>query len=1008
MAEHPSVWTIPPGLAFVDTLAARLLAETRSAVDAGDPMALARYTILLPTRRACRSLAEAFLRTNAGAPLLLPRLEPIGDLDEEELAFADVGAADRLDLPPAIAPARRLLLLARLVAAFHRTPGGGAPDMDQATWLAHDLARLLDQVQSEELSFDRLAELVPDAFAVHWQTTLRFLEILTQHWPRILDEEGVIDSVARRTALIDARAQAWRDAPPADPVIAAGSTGSVPATARLIGVVAALPQGRVVLPGLDREMDEASWQALDPAHPQFGLNQLLQRLAVAREDVAVWSAETDGPGPLPETAARARLVSEAMRPAETSDAWQDIPIDRPVAEHAMAGVRRVDCPTPQEEAGVVAMVLREVLEETGKTGALVTLDRGLARRVAAELRRWGVDIDDSAGQPLAATPVGSFLLLTANLVVDAFTPVSLLAVGKHPLAAAGLPPAVFRARLRRLEWAVLRGPRPAPGLDGLRRALAALDERRLGTLGDRGEIDDLLDRVQAGSRDFAALVAGGPESPAAILRAHAAFAEALAASDQESGAERLWAGDAGEQAARLIAELIQAMADLPDMPARLYPGLLDALMAGVVIRPRYGRHPRLAIWGPLEARLQHADLIVLGGLNEGSWPREIEADPWMSRQMRARFGLPPSDRRTGLSAHDFVQAFCAREVVLTRSQRVEGTPTVPSRWLLRLDTVLRGIDPQRVGMDGWRGESWLHWQRALDAAARTAAIAPPAPAPPVKARPRRLSVTQVETWMRDPYAIYARHVLRLEALEAIDADPGAADYGTLIHAALDRFARDYPGTLPDDARERLLAIGRAVFDLDGAHPGVQAFWWPRFVRVADWIIDEERARRGALATIASEVKGRLAVSAPAGEFMLTAKADRIERRADGSLAVIDYKTGGVPTASEVRRGYAPQLPLEAAMAAAGGFEDVPAAPVAELAFWQLRGGTRAGEIKPVASPETLAEAARAGLERLVTCFDDPTTAYRAVPDPARAPRYSDYGHLARIAEWTASTSGDDS
>lgn len=999
---RPAVFTVLPGVALVDALAAELLGEA-AAVAPDDPLALSRTTVLLPTRRACRALAEAMLRASHGRPVLLPRLRPLGDIDAETLALSDDAeagdAADILDLPPAIAPVRRLLLLARMIMARE-----GA-DADQAAWLAHELAGFLDQVQTEALSFDGLAALVPDNYAKHWQTTLEFLKILTDRWPEILAEDGALDPVDRRNRLIDLQAERWRAAPSADPVIAAGSTGSVPATARLLAVVARLPRGRVVLPGLDRDMDAESWAALDAAHPQYGLRRLLDSLGIGREDVVSW-----GPSPVPAVQARARLISEVMRPVATSGAWRRPVLDAKMAGKAMAAISRIDCATPQEEAGVIAVKLREVLEHEGRTAALVTPDRTLARRVAAELRRWDVTIDDSAGQPLATTPPGSFLRLTARMMVESLAPVPFLAACKHPLAAGGQAPAAFRATLRRLETAVLRGPRSAPGFAGLHAALDGLADDRHRRVADPAALHRWLDALESKAAGFAAILAGGPAAFADLLRAHVAFAEALAASDALPGAARLWVGAAGEQAAALIAELLQAPEDFPTLSGHLYPGVLEALMAGRVVRPLFDLHPRLNIWGPLEARLQHADLLILGGLNEGTWPGEVEADPWMSRAMRAAFGLPPVERRVGLAAHDFAQAFCAPELMLTRATRVDGTPTVPSRWLLRLETVLRGVGLlESSGRGGttpfWKGGELPLWWQQINTEKKVAAALRPAPCPPLALRPRRLSVTRIETWRRNPYAIYARSVLRLQRLDDIDAEPGAADYGNFMHAALDRFVSEYPGALPGDARDRLLAIGHEILTPDRAAPELWAFWWPRFRRVADWFVATERARRETISAVATEVSGKIEITGPGGPFRLTAKADRIERRRDGRLAIIDYKTGTVPQAGHVKSGWAPQLSLEAAMATRGGFAGIPAAPVTELAYWKLSGGNPPAEIVPVnAEIEALAEAAYDGLAALIAAFDDASTPYHAVPDPDHAPRYDDYAHLARIREWSV---GDD-
>ena len=973
MAERdPSVFTIPPGEDFVAALARQMMAET-----ADDPLALSAMLVLLPTRRATRALREAFLALSGGKPMLLPRMRPLGDVDEDDPSFADEPSPD---LPPAIPELRRRLLLARLILGLGGKRGGAAT-AEQAVPLAQELGRLLDQVQIEELDFEKLATLVPDDYAAHWQITLKFLEILTKQWPRILKGEGALDPAERRGKLLTAQAEAWRAEPPDYPIIAAGSTGSIPATRRLLQVVANLPKGRVVLPGLDRDMDEDSRAALDETHPQWGLFQLLESMEVEPKRVPLWPGTVEAP--------RARLVAEAMRPAATSETWRDL--DAAAMASAMAGATRIDCPGPREEGAVIALRLRAALETEGRTAALVTPDRDLARRVAAELHRFAIEIDDSAGQPLALTEPGAFLLLTAEMVAEWFAPHAALAALKHPLAAGGLASGEFRRRVRHVETAVLRGPRPASGLSGWREQLEGRDKAWL---------DPWLAHIEAMAVPFVdAMARAAPLGE--LLEAHIGFAERLAADHETAGAARLWARDAGAAASSFVLELSEAAADaLPPVPGAAYPGLLRALMEGRAVRPAWGRHPRLSIWGPLEARLQRADLVILGGMNEGMWPGEVLADPWMSRPMRAAFGLPLPERRIGLSAHDFAQGFCAPEVVVTRAERVDGTPTVPSRWLMRLDTVLAACRLDKLPRD----PKWLNWHKALDRPETAAVPArPPAPRPPIEARPRELPVTQIEMWRRDPYSLYARRILGLKALEPIDADPDAADYGTVVHKALDAFlAQHVSGPLPEEALGHLLATGREAFGANLTRPGVWAFWWPRFERIARWFIAQETERRVLLDRAWHEVAGSLVIDGPAGPFELTAKADRIDRQADGTLVVFDYKTGLVPSAREVTAGFAPQLPLEGAIAAAGGFAGVPEGEVSALLYWHLSGGRVPGEERAAAKAPAadLIREALDGLKALVAAFDDPATAYEARPHPAHVPHYSDYLHLARVKEWS--------
>jgi ATP-dependent helicase/nuclease subunit B len=981
---RPALYTIPPHLPFLDALVAGILAET-----GGDALALSRITILLPTRRAGRALREAFLRASEGRALLLPRMLAAGDLEDDALGLAgeeSVGFAGGAEIPPAIPELRRRLLLTRLVLEWGRRRGTAPLLPGQAAMLSRELARFLDEVQSEGRDLAALDTLAPAEYAEHWQLVLQFLAIVTEHWPAILAAEGCLDPAARRNAVLAAQAEAWRRDPPAQRIIAAGLTGALPAVADLLQIVAQLPRGAVVLPGLARDGDPEDWAAIaeDATHPQHQTAQLLARFEADPADVRDWSS----PGVAQAPPERSRLAAEILRPAAATHRWRGM---APLDAAGLRGLLRLDCAGPHEEAGAIALLLRERLQIPGATAALVTPDRDLARRVAGELRRWGIEIDDSAGTPLNRTPPGVFLRLVLDLAASELAPVPLLAALKHPLAGAGWPTDVLRDAIRRLERDALRGPRPAPGFAGLAAALAAAPP----------ELNELVARLRAALVPLVAALAAPAADLAALVAAHVGAAEALAGTAAESGAERLWREDAGEAAARFVADLMAAAGDFPALRGADYPALFEALLAGPVVRPSYGRHPRLAIWGLMEARLQHADLVILGGLNEGTWPADAASDPWLSRPMRRDFGLSPPERQIGAAAHDFAQALGAPDVVLTRATRVEGTPTVPSRWLLRLDTVLRasGIEPKSL----WP-QTILAWQAELDRPSRRYDLQPPAPRPPVALRPRRLSVTEIETWMRDPYAIYARHVLKLRALDPLDADPGAAERGQLIHQSLDRFVREHPAALPADAEAHLVAIGREVFGAALSRPGIWAFWWPRFERIARWFVTIEGQRREGIAASLAELKGRLMLAGPAGEFELACRADRIDRRHDGALGIIDYKTGTVPKRGDVTLGFSPQLPLEAAIAEAGGFAGLPAAPVAELAHWRLSGGELAGEIKPLAedaaSVRVFVDEAVAGLRRLIAEFDRAETPYRARPRPDHAPRFSDYAHLARVKEWS--------
>ncbi|WP_321394560.1 double-strand break repair protein AddB [Emcibacter sp.] len=992
LGKAPELYTIPPRCSFVETLARGILDRYGR-----DPISLSDVLVLLPNRRAVRSLREAFLRLSGEKALLLPQMQPIGDVDEDELLMASgaipAGLED-VELPPAVSSYQRQLLLMKIIRGWYRQRGKDIPEVAQCAILAGALGQFLDQVQTERLSFDDLKDLVPADYATHWQETLDFLQILTPEWPNLLKITGYMDGAERRNRLLEGLRDQWLSAPPAHPVIAAGSTGSIPATADLLELIARLPAGCVVLPGVDVMMDEESWDVIGPTHSQYSMKALLNKIGVDRQEIDLWLAGENNEAGLP----RERLLGEVMRPAETTDKWRslDLPLDL-----ATKGLARLDLPGAREEAGVIALIMREVLETPEKTAALVTPDRQLARRVANEMQRWGILVDDSAGTPLFNTAPGLYLRLVAWMVAEEFAPVSLLAALKHPLMSAGMETGQFRRVVRRLEKSIFRGPRPQGGLDGIDRAIGAkLAE------GDSVRLQELRDwwrDVAVLMQPFAELFSKKELSFDDILVAHITLAENLAADETRSGAENLWKGDAGEAAAQLMEDLQLAAENMEDLSPEQYPALFEVFLGDVTVRPKYGQHPRLNIWGPLEARLQHADVMILAGLNEGSWPPEAAVDPWMSRPMRKDFGLPSLEQKIGLSAHDFVQACAAPHVILTRAEKVDGTPTVKSRWLARLDAI---VPPDRF-RDA-EADKWLNWYYELDHPAETIQIDPPRPVPPLDLRPRKLSVTAIQTWMRDPYSLYAKRILRLEPLDDLDADPGAIDKGVIIHQALEDFMIRYPDTLPADPLAELLVLGKQAFEHIIDRPTVQAFWWPRFCQIADWFVETEKQRRAeGYKTLATERRGEMTFALPGGDFTLSAKADRIDARPDSTLSIIDYKTGQAATARQLHAGYAPQLPLEGLMVQNGAFEGL-SGTVSDLSYWQLRGGEespakvtsfneQASRTSKMDVGEVI-EKSREGLLKLVTYFDLPDSAYLSNPNPAQL-GYGEYDHLARTREW---------
>ena len=950
--QRVAVYTIPSHRSFADALATGLIARFGK-----EPLGLARGRILLPNNRAVRAVTEAFVRAS-GSGLLLPRLIPVGDPELEER----VGSAlDRIDedepVPPAIDPTERLLKLASIVR------GEGTAE---SLRLAADLARTLDALLVENVAPHRLKDAVTDTsdLAAHWEKSLQKLQLIYEVWPQILAEQGAIDLAERRNRLLRRLADRWKDEPPAGFTIAAGITTAAPAVTGLVARVARMPDGMVVLPGLwlSNIFPDEEWDALGPdekgrgeaTHPQFHLKLLLDRLGVARGEVQPWRSS----GGVASSPARARAVANAMAAPEFSHKWETL---KP-AERRLSGIRLAELPDSAAEAQAIALALREALETPGKTAALVTPDRQLAGRVSALLARWSIEADDSAGKPLSVTPPGTLLLAIASAAAEELAPVALLAMLKHPLVGGeGEDRLAWLDAVRELDLQ-LRGPRPAAGLAGLDAHFAGAREWRLAR-----------PRVEA--------VEGLLTEP----RSLAAFANALSGAAQRLAGDDAWRGPAGRLAAELLSELqsSEAANELIVGADDAVP-LLRQLLDGEAVRPPYGGHPRIFIWGLLEARLQRADLVVLGGLNEAVWPALPAPDPWLPPKVRATLEMPTLDSRIGLAAHDFASALGAPEVLITRARRDAKSPTVASRFLLRLDAISGGL-PRDVKLE--------RLTRALDDPGPPEPVDRPAPSPPSDQRPDKISVTQVDRLKADPFSFYAQAILRLRKKDPVDDDHTARWKGIAVHEVLQDWLQ-HDDCDPDKLRPR----AERLLQDEAIHPMLRALWAPRLMEAIDWIAAMERENQ---ARGRRPLKAEVTGETPLAGVTVQGRVDRIDALVDGGLAIIDYKTGSPPTQKAVTEGFALQLGLLGLIGRAGGFEGVNGEPEA-FEYWSLaRYRGKFGRLmcpdKDMQAGEFLDHAYRNFAEAAGSWLTG-SEPFTAKLNPAYAP-YGDYDQLMRLEEW---------
>ncbi|MDL2406420.1 double-strand break repair protein AddB [Rhizobium calliandrae] len=1043
------ILTIPAGLPFLKTLASalcdgRLTEHYRH--DPGDPLSLAKVTIFLPTRRAARVLRSEFVDLLGGRSAILPVIRPLGETDDDSGYFEENLPATA-DLTQPLANTARLLELARLILAWRNklpqivrdihsdSPLVAPASPADAIWLARNLAELIDSIETEDRDWAELATLSAEDHALWWQLTAEFLQIASAFWPARLEELGKSSPARNRNAILRAEAQRLATMQHAGPIIIAGSTGSVPATAELIAAVTSLPQGVIVLPGLDLTMPEEDWQLVVPelsagaridpttrSHPQYGLSLLLKRLRVTRNDVEAVAEASEN------MQMRAQILSRALAPAKATSswgAWQKTLAPGTIAR-AFDDVALIEAANEREEATAIAIALRLALEKPGRNGgesqaALITPDRNLARRVTAELARFGIIADDSAGTPLAATPQGALLQLLLEATLRPGDAVAIVSLLKHPLARFGLSQDALQTGVDELEILALRGGIAEVDICTLEsllgRQLAEQAMDRHSPHWRKSLTPDAVDWARALARQVAlaceplasALSRQAPDGLPTLSEWAERTGRALeaVAADERGNLVGLWSGEAGDTLASILKEVIDTDGQL-EADGPQWIDIMAALSAGQAVKPRALNHPRLFIFGTLEARLQSVDTLVLGGLNEGSWPGQTANNPFISRMMKTEIGLEPPERRIGQLAHDFEMANGTRDLIYSRALRQGSTPTVASRWLQRL-MALGG--ETFAGELKARGDQYRHWAGMIDEGENQGPALRPSPKPPAALQPKSYSFSEVGRLRRDPYAIYARRVLRLDPIAPFNREPGPAERGTLYHKIIDRFVREGHIAGTPDASQAMDRIVAELFDAEQLPVHIDSVWRPRFREVARAFLAWEAERRPEIRRTATEVPAGVEIE-PIG-IRLTGFADRIDFKGNRAADIIDYKTGYNPSSAQARALLDPQLALEAYALNAGAFRDVEALVPENLLYVRLRPGDRfkvdqvnnelsgrSGKMETKSAMD-LAEDSMGQFVKFVALLQSGEKGFTSRLIPAQQFEYGgDYDHLARVSEWS--------
>jgi len=951
------LFTIPSNYPFLEVLADTLLNKTQN-----DPLALNDVVIFLQTAAARTAIKKIFIQKSKKNALILPKLYTLGNLDEEEIFFQKNIVANDENFPAIGGIERQLLLVQSLQEE------NSSLRFMQATQIANELLSFLDQAQNEQLDLADIPSLVSDEqFSEHWQKNLQYLSVLSGKYQAKLKELKRLNPKERNNILLSQQAKIWQENPPKHPVIIAGSTGTNPATLSLIETVVSLPQGAVLLAGLDKEMPAESWENLEETHQQYALALLLKKMKKGRGAVSVWHGCNDDNR-------RAFWLGQMMQPVMKI---QNKDLAKDEIKKSFQNFTLTSCKNFEEEAHVIALRLRHFIAENNgdKNALFITSDRDLAVRVKGILKRWEITVDDFHSTPLAKTAGGAFALLTANFLVNSFSASGLLSLLKNPITRTEID-------IENLEK------------ESLRPSYGKVFYRDISDLATKTG-DDFLKKLATFVESFKTA-----KNMRECFKIHIQFIEFLA------GGELFWETEEGDALSLFFREILVHVAQFPLAACRDYMDILDHFLNARTNKNLDQIGANIQIMKPLEARLLKADLMIIGGLNEGVLPSLADENPWLSRQMRKAFGLLTLERRIGLAAHDFIQFIAHQngEVMLTHAERAGGRPMVASRWIIRLKALFFVTLNTEKETPFYENNYYKNLFYKLDGSDKIQRPESPLFAPPLHARPKRFTATEIEDLFENPYKIYAKKILNLRPLGELDADLEASDKGNIIHNILQKFVEEYgAGKITEDkiSKDRLMAIANAEFKNLDEKQDQKIFWWAQFEDIADWFLGQEKTRYKNVLKSYAEVKGTVLFD---HEVELHARADRIDLLADGGVQIIDYKTGTVPLKGQIKNLKKPQLSVAGIILEDGGFDSISSKKVSALSYWGLRDSKGNGVVEIAENVSEITAKMREELSAKLKEYTRQGAKYPAHPDGVKddnAQRFADpYDHLARVKEWS--------
>ena len=940
-----------------------------------DLPSMSEAIVYVPTRRLGKALQTEILRHYDGRAVLMPEIRTLGDGEEISERHSILQGTK---IPLCVDGLHRKFWLSDAIMRFHKAQGENI-SLAIALSSADDLGSLFDKVALFETNFDGFQALCQDGdFATHWQHTLTFLNAIYPVWCEHLESLGVLDvGVYKHTCLSSLNTYLESSK---KTIFVVGATANYPVIERIMHTVAQHDKGMVFIAGYDCTLTAHQQDniALDPTHPLYTLQSYIN--GVGSDNVETINI-TD--------TKRSEVFKSVFLSAKDTADW----LINPPPQSGFDGLHFMASDTINEESLSIALIMREALEVEGKTCALMTPDRQLSRKVISILKRWNITVDDSSGQPLITTPPALFMRLVLQVVEENFSVQSIASLLKHPFCTLGMDMGVFNRTAQGLEMFGLRGYYGGGGVADIIKHINREKDNKFSYHNPyKNRAQDAIALLKKLQKCFTPLLIDNLTF-VEMVKAHIEVCEML------SSVEVLWNKDDGNALAEFMSYILENAQAVSAVNVSDYKASFASLLQSITVRKNIGLHPRLFIWGPLEARLQNVDTMIIAGMNEGIFPAQTSVDAWLSRAMAGDVGLPIADMSIGISANDFISACNGKKIIFSRHEKEDGKQTIPSRWWQRFEAVSKASKFDGLPMLDY---DYIGLSKALDKPSpvetHTARISVPAPCPPVSSRPNALSLTNIQTWLEDPYQIYCKYILGLYSSGDLWGEISPALKGNILHATFEEFINKFPREVKLSQLQDLISIGEKHFADVIDIPEVKIFWWTGFKVAAKKFIIECESRNHLIDNVLTEKKAKFTHKTVKGNaFQISGTADRIEVLKDGYCVIADYKTGTAISKKKIESGDAPQLALEAYMLGQGAFADTDSRKVECVEIWEAKPNFKVqkygADKKPI---DNIIEDTLLKIDALIDAYALESKTYFI---EKRTAKYNDYLHFMREKEW---------